>query len=794
MKSYIKKFSEIELKDIPEVGGKNASLGEMFSKLGTMGITVPDGFSTTAAAFDEFLTLNALHKPLAGLLENLDRKSFSNLDTIAEEARKLMLAADLPADFCSAVKQAYKVLAGNQPLAVAVRSSATAEDLPQMSFAGQHETFLNVSGEEAVLEAVKKCFASLFTERAIKYREDNNVPHLKIALCVGVQAMVRSDKACSGLVFTLDPESGFKDVIHISGVWGLGENIVQGAVIPDEFLVFKPTLIQDKNALIQKKLGQKSKMMVYGYEGSATIVNMPAPVEKQEQFVLNNDEIIQLARWSLTIEKHYNRPMDIEWAKDGFTKQIYIVQARPETVHSQRNPMVVKEYRLLSKREPIVTGEAIGMKVATGNARILHSVEEAASLQPGEIIVTEITSPDWDPVLKKAAAIITDKGGRTSHASIVARELGVPAIVGCGNATQKIINGEMITLSCCEGRTGNIYRGKINYVINEVDYSSIRKPDYTDVMLIAEDPENAFHLSFYPNDGVGLMRMEFIISHNIGIHPMALINFRELKDKAVKDKIEKLTHGYTEKENFFTDKLAEGIATIAAAFYPKDVIVRMSDFKTNEYANLLGGKAFEPVEQNPMIGFRGASRYYNNLYREGFRLECQAIRKVRNEMGLENVKVMIPFCRTLAEGNKVLAVMKTYGLEQGVNGLEVYVMAEIPSNVLLAGKFAKMFDGFSIGSNDLTQLTLGIDRDSAIISDLFDEQNEAVKDMISAMILEAKNAGVRIGLCGQAPSDFPEFARFLVEQGIDSISFTPDAILSGIENIKKAESNTMVLA
>lgn len=793
MNRYIKKFKEITINDLPVVGGKNASLGEMFSKLSGIGIAVPDGFATTASAFEEFLVSNSLRAPLADLMQALDKKTYHNLGEVAGKARSLILAAALPEKLKTAVINAYTELLEGEQVSVAVRSSATAEDLPEASFAGQHESYLNINGENALLVAVKKCFASLYTDRAVKYREDNGFAHEKIALSVGIQKMVRSDKACSGLGFTLEPESGFRDIIHLSGVWGLGENIVQGAVSPDEYFIFKPTLIQGKNPIIQKKMGEKSKTMIYGSGESETTVNTETPPEKRNQFVLSDKEIIQIAKWCMGIENHYNKPMDIEWAKDGITNEIFIIQARPETVQSQRNPMLVKEYKLLSRREAVVEGEAIGTKVAFGKARVLRSPEESGKVERGEIIVTEITSPDWDPILKNAAAIITDKGGRTSHASIVARELGVPAIVGCNNATQRIRDGEMITVSCCEGRTGFVYNGKVDFVINELDFSGIKKPDCTEVMLIAEDPEKAFQLSFYPNDGVGLMRIEFIISHSIQVHPMALINFNEIKDKTVKEKIGKLTQGFPDKEKYFVEKLAEGIATIAAAFYPKDVIVRMSDFKTNEYSNLLGGKDFEPLEENPMIGFRGASRYYNSLYREGFRLECEAVRKVRDEMGFTNVKVMIPFCRTIEEGNKVIAVMKGYGLEQNVNDLEIYVMAEIPSNVILADKFAKIFDGFSIGSNDLTQLTLGIDRDSAIISDLFNEQNEAVKEMIATMIREAKKAGSKIGLCGQAPSDFPEFAGFLVEQGIDSISFNPDALLKGIENIRKAELNTMVL-
>jgi pyruvate,water dikinase len=759
----------------------------MFSKLSLKGISVPDGFATTAYAFEEFLTQNALHSKLDDLMRQLDRSNYDNLSEIGARARALMLAGELSQNLQSSIVAAYKKLCDENDFEVAVRSSATAEDLPQASFAGQHESYLNIKGKTALLNAVKKCFASLYTDRAIKYREQNGFAHQKVALSVGVQKMVRSDKASSGVIFTLEPESGFRDIIHMSGVWGLGENIVQGTVTPDEFLAFKPTLLQSKNAIIQKKLGTKAKTMIYNFDENESIINTDTPREKQELFVLNDEEIMKLAHWALLIENHYQKPMDIEWAKDGITGEIFIIQARPETVHSQRNPLLVKEYKLLEKGIALVQGEAIGSKITTGVARILKSPDEADKLQAGEIIITDTTSPDWDPILQKASAIITNKGGRTSHASIVARELGVPAIVGCANATDKIRDGEMITVSCCEGKTGFVYQGKLNFEVTDLDFSSIKKPETTEVMLIVGDPDKSFELSFYPNDGVGLMRIEFIITHSIQIHPMALVKFNELKDAAVKQKIEELTHHYPDKEKYFVDQLSQGVATIAAAFYPKDVIVRMSDFKTNEYANLIGGKDFEPKEENPMLGFRGASRYYNDLYKEGFRLECEAIKKVREDMGLTNVKVMIPFCRTIEEGNKVIAVMKRYGLEQGVNDLEIYVMAEIPSNVILAEKFAKIFDGFSIGSNDLTQLTLGLDRDSAIISSLFSEQNEAPKEMIATMIAKAKKAGTKIGLCGQAPSDFPEFARFLVEVGIDSISFNPDALLKGIDNILKAE-------
>lgn len=789
MDEYIKAFNKIGIEDISTVGGKNASLGEMYSKLSSKGIAVPDGFAITAFAFEVFLTENELHARLNELMLQLDKHHYSNLSEMGAQARQLLLEGQFSKALELAIVQAYKKLCGTDYVEVAVRSSATAEDLPQASFAGQHESYLNIKGEAALLLAVKQCFASLYTDRAIKYREDNGFAHLKVSLSVGVQKMVRSDKACSGVGFTLEPESGFRDIIHLSGVWGLGENIVQGAVTPDEFFIFKPTLLQGKNALIQKKLGEKALTMIYSDKAETSIVNIATPIEQQEQFVLTDKEITTLAHWALTIENHYQKPMDIEWAKDGISGEIFIIQARPETVHGQHNPILVEQYQLTSRGNLLTQGNAIGEKIATGVARLLQSPKEGHKLQPGEILVTDLTSPDWDPILKNAGAIITNKGGRTSHASIVARELGVPAIVGCGDATQKIIDGAIISVSCCEGKTGFVYEGRLDYTITAINFSSIKKPQTTEVMLIVGDPDKAFQLSFYPNDGVGLLRMEFIITHSIQVHPMALVQFDALEDEAVKQKIDRLTHHYADKEKYFVDKLSEGVATIAAAFYPKDVIVRMSDFKTNEYANLLGGSQFEPKEENPMIGFRGASRYYHELYREGFRLECEAIRKVRDDMGLTNVRVMIPFCRTIEEGNKVIAVMKRYGLEQGVNNLEVYVMAEIPSNVILGEKFAAIFDGFSIGSNDLTQLTLGIDRDSSIVSDLFNEQDEAAKAMISTMIAKAKHAGVKIGLCGQAPSDFPAFAHFLVAQGINSISFNPDALLKGIENINHAETN-----
>jgi len=788
MPEYILKYSNINATDISKVGGKNSSLGEMFNHLSSKGINVPDGFATTSAAFWYFISYNKLGDRLKGLLADLDRKGYTNLKETGAQARALFLSAQFPPDLASEIIAAYATLCNGEDIQVAVRSSATAEDLPEASFAGQHESYLNINGKGALIDAVQKCFASLYTDRAIKYREDNGFDHSKVALSAGIQKMVRSDKACSGVGFTLEPESGFRNIVHISGVWGLGENIVQGTITPDEFLVFKPSLRAKKKAIIQKNLGEKSLTMIYAADNQeSTTINIDTPEELTEKFVLTDDEVTTLANWAMIIEDHYGKPMDFEWAKDGLNGNLYIVQARPETVHSRQTDLKIEEYKLTEKGKVIVTGEAIGSKIISGIARILHSPQDGDKLKPGEIVVTELTSPDWDPILKNAFAIITNKGGRTSHASIIAREIGVPAIVGTDNGTTAIKDGDVITVCCAEGEIGSVYEGALKWEEMTFDVNDIQMPEHTQPMLIVGDPEKAFKLSFYPNNGVGLMRLEFIINDAVRIHPMALIKFDEITDKDTKRKIEALTDQYPNKEQYFIDKLSQGVATIAAAFYPKDVIVRMSDFKTNEYANLLGGKDFEPLEENPMIGFRGASRYYNPLYKEGFRLECEAMKVVRDEMGLTNVKLMIPFCRTVEEGKKVINVMQGYGLTQGVNGLEIYVMAEIPSNVIQAEDFAEVFDGFSIGSNDLTQLTLGIDRDSAIIADLFSEQNKSAKTMIAMVIEKAKKTKTKIGLCGQAPSDYPEFAQFLVEQGIDSISFNPDALLKGIENICKAE-------
>jgi len=787
MEALVKSFSEISIKDVATVGGKNASMGEMMKHLSPQGINIPDGFATTAFSYWTFQDFNNLWEPLEKLMEGLDRHQFSNLKETGAAARKLILGAEIPDFIAKAVKDEYARLCTNGPASVAVRSSATAEDMPYASFAGQHESFLNVKGADKVVDTVLRCYSSLYTDRAIKYREDNGIEHNKVALCVCIQQMVRSDLACSGVGFTLEPESGFRDLVLISGTWGLGENIVQGSIEPDEYYVFKPTLEAGKQAIIQRKIGSKQLTMKYA-DNTGEIVNVQTPDDQQCQPVLTDAEILQLATWGVLIEKHYKCPMDIEWAKDGLDNKLYMVQARPETVHSRETGHEAFEYHLKEKGQALLHGQAIGSMVVTGIARVLTSPAEGDKLKNGEIIITHTTSPDWDPLLKKAGAIVTDSGGRTSHAAIVAREQHVPAIVGCGNATDVIKNGMVITVSCCEGKEGVVYEGSVPYEKIKVDFSDMKRPAKVKPMLIMSDPGQAFKLSAYPAEGVGLLRMEFIITHTIGIHPMALVHYPNLKDDIARKQIGDLTAGYDDEKRFFIERLSQGIATIAAAFYPREVIVRMSDFKTNEYAALLGGKEFEPEEENPMLGFRGASRYYHPAYKAAFGLECAAIKAVREEMGLANVKVMIPFCRTVAEGSKVLSVMEEYGLKRGENRLEVYVMAEIPSNVLLAEKFAMIFDGFSIGSNDLTQLTLGIDRDSNLVAGLFNEEDPAVESLLSEVIKRAIKCKRPVGLCGQAPSDLPAFTAFLVRNGISSISFNPDALLRGIDNIVAAES------
>lgn len=780
-------FNALSIAHVAEAGGKNASLGEMYNQLGALGIQVPDGFAVTAAAYRHFLEYNQLTDALTNTLQALDNTTLSNLAEVGKQCRDLLQQAAMPPLWQQAIVEAYRAFAatyGND-VSVAVRSSATAEDLPNASFAGQHESYLNIMGEQAVVDACKRCYISLFNDRAIKYRIDNGFEHMQVALSCGIQKMVRSDVGSSGVAFTIEPETGYQQAIYITGAWGLGENVVQGAVGPDEFLVFKPTLQQGHDAILKRHVGMKEKTMVYAADGSGTL-NVDTPEAKRKVLVLNDAEVLQLARWCLNIEQHYQQAMDIEWAKDGNTGNIYIVQARPETVHAQKDSTLITTYHLTEKGKELCRGKAVGSKIVSGRACIIQSLEDAPKLQQGDIIVADITNPDWNALLKKAISIVTNKGGRTSHASIVARELGIPAVVGTNNATEAIEDGQLITVNCADAETGFVYEGSVPFTEKTVSLTNI-PATATSPMFILADPDKAFALSFYPNKGVGLLRMEFIINNSIGVHPMALVQFDSLPDDNDKKEIAKRTRAFSDKRAYFTDTLARAIAQVAAAFYPNDVIVRMSDFKTNEYASLLGGKHFEPEEENPMIGFRGASRYYHPRYREGFGLECEAMRYVRDQMGLTNVKLMIPFCRTLEEGQKVLAVMQEHGLVRGQNGLEIYVMVEIPSNVILAEEFARLFDGFSIGSNDLTQLTLGIDRDSAIVSDIFNERNAAAKWMIATAIQKAKAAGVKIGLCGQAPSDYPEFAQFLVEQGIDSISFTPDALLKGIENIVAAE-------
>lgn len=790
MTNFIQPFNRLSMKDLAKVGGKNASLGEMISALSPLGVSVPDGFAVTVEAYRSFLAHNQLDVPLQQSLDKLDRKTLSNLSETGAQCRKLIENADLPDDVAHAIKEAYNGLVEEEgKVTFAIRSSATAEDLPTASFAGQHDSFLNVSGIKHVLEAVKKCYISLFNDRAIKYRSDNGFADMQVGLSVGIQRMVRSDKGSAGVIFTIEPENGNENLIYVTGAWGLGESVVQGAVNTDEFYLFKPALEKQKLPIVYRNMGSKQQMMIYGKGGGKDTQWKETPPSLRDQYVLSDEEVALLGQWSLAIEKHYQNPMDIEWAKDGLTEQIYIVQARPETVHSHHRNIVLKEYKMSTNDEPLLTGKAVGRAIVSGEVRIVKSLADGVKVKTGDIIVADITNPDWNALLKKAVSIVTNQGGRTSHASIVARELGIPAVVGTLAATEKLTDGQVVTVSCAGGDEGLVYEGKQKWEEKETALESVANTKVSPMFILA-DPQKALSLATYPNSGVGLMRMEFAISNSLQVHPMALVKYDELPHDNEKKQIDALTRHYTDKKQFFIDKLAESVGLVAAAFYPKEVIVRMSDFKTNEYAKLLGGKLFEPEEENPMLGFRGASRYYNERYAEGFGLECAAIKKIREEMMLDNIKVMIPFCRTVEEGQKVLETMARFGLKRKQHGLEVYVMAEIPSNIILADQFADLFDGFSIGSNDLTQLTLGLDRDSAIVSSLFNENNEAVLYLISQLIKVAHAKGVKVGLCGQAPSDYPEFARFLVENGIDSISFNPDAIIRGIENIAAAEKDS----
>ena len=794
---FIRRFQEIGIEDVPLVGGKNASLGELLRELAPKGIQVPNGFAITADAYWELIRGAGIEGKLKEILSGLDTRDTENLRQRGSAARHAIMGAPLPEELREAILSAYRELGNGAvgPLDVAVRSSATAEDLPDASFAGQQETYLNVQGDQALLDSCKRCFASLFTDRAISYRHDKNFDHLKIGLSIGVQRMIRSDLAASGVMFSIDTETGFPDAVLIEAAYGLGENVVQGAVNPDEYYVFKPTLRKNYRPILQKILGSKEYKLIYDIGGSKMVKNVPVSPADRARFAMTDDEILILARWACLIEDHYTRkrgqytPMDMEWAKDGRTGDLFIIQARPETVHSQKQFNALEVHRLKEKGRILVQGRGVGEKIADGPVRVVRSARNLQDVQSGDILVTDKTDPDWEPTMKKARAIVTNRGGRTCHAAIVSRELGLPAIVGTGNATEALKDDQIVTVSCAEGDIGFVYEGSLEHEVQTMDLRDLPRPK-TKVMMNIGNPQEAFRLAAMPNDGVGLAREEFIISNYIKIHPMALLDYDRLDDLAVRAEIDRITSGYENKPQFFIDKLAQGVAMIGAAFYPKDVIVRLSDFKTNEYANLIGGKNYEPVEENPMIGFRGASRYYDPRYRAGFALECQAMKKVRDEMGLTNVKLMIPFCRTVEEGHRVLQEMEQHALKRGVNDLEVYVMCEIPSNVILAGEFAEIFDGFSIGSNDLTQLVLGVDRDSEIVAHVFDERNAAVKSMIASVIRAVKAKGKKIGICGQAPSDYPEFAAFLVELGIDSISLNPDAVLKTTLKILEMEAST----
>lgn len=792
---YARWFRDLSIADVPLVGGKNASLGEMFRELASKGVKVPNGFAITANAYryvlDNANAWPALHKALDGL----DINDVDDLARRAHDAREIVYGAPMPGDLAGQITDAYRQLQNEYgpQLTVAVRSSATAEDLPTASFAGQHETFLNVVGEAKLLDTVRRCFASLFTDRAIRYRVDNGFDHFKVFLSVGVMKMVRSDLASSGVIFTLDTETGFRDVVFVTGAYGLGENVVQGTVDPDEFYVFKPTFVKGRRAVLRRSLGGKEVRMVYASAaGRETTRNVPTPKEDQRRFCISDDEVLRLADAAIKIEDHYSAkadhpmPMDIEWAKDGIDGELYIVQARPETVASQKSSHVLEEYRLKGEGVSLATGRAVGDKVATGTARVITDVSQLNQFRPGEVLVADTTAPDWGTVMKTASAVVTNRGGRTCHAAIVARELGIPAVVGCDNATETIRTGDDVTVSCATGDVGRIYAGKIPYDTLKTDVSALPRPQ-THLMVNLGNPEVAFKTCFLPNDGVGLARMEFIVAEHIKVHPMALVHPEKIDDLEVLAEIARLTRGCQRPADYFVRRLSEGVGVIAAAFYPKPVIVRMSDFKTNEYASLLGGRWFEPEEANPMIGFRGASRYAHPAYADGFALECQAMKRVREDMGLTNVKLMIPFCRRIEEAERVLEAMGRHGLWRGENGLEVYVMCEIPNNVVQVDAFARLFDGFSIGSNDLTQLVLGVDRDSEIVAFDFDERDPGVKAMIWQAVVGARRNGRHCGICGQAPSDYPEMAEYLVEIGIDSISLNPDTILRTTLHILEVE-------
>ena len=805
--NYILPLHEVGMQDLHKVGGKNASLGEMLQNLSTLNISIPGGFVITVDAYRQFLTFNELDKIIQHIINSIDFSSIESLRRGGQQVRLLIRNGRFPKDMSETIIAAYAELSSkyNQEYTdVAVRSSATAEDLPDASFAGQQETFLNVHGPASLMDSVRNCFASVFTDRAISYRNSFKYDHFTVGLSVGIQKMVRSDLGSSGVAFSIDTESGFKDVVVINGSYGLGEMIVQGSVSPDEYIVFKPTLEKGFNAIIEKKLGVKDKMMIYGDKPDERVKVIPTEKGFQNRFCLSDEMIVRLARWVCSIEKYYSAlkgkwtPMDVEWAVDGLTKELFIVQARPETIHSQKAPDTIVEYHINDAQRAekvLIKGIAVGDKIGAGKVNILFSLDkrviEGHEFNEGDVLVTDITDPDWEPIMKKASAIITNKGGRTCHAAIVARELGVPAIVGCGNATEVLAEGTMVTVSCAEGEHGIVYDGEISFdkkVYSLADIPAVRTP----IMLNVASPSVCFQFASLPAKGVGLAREEFIINNYIKAHPLALLNHKKLNDTALSKEIEKLIVGYDTEEEYFVKKLAHGISKIASAYYPNKVILRFSDFKSNEYFNLLGGNHFEPVEENPMIGWRGASRYYAEKFKPAFGLECKAIKQVREVLGLQNVVVMIPFCRTVEELKKVYAVMEEFGLKRGEKGLEVYLMAEIPSNIILADEFAKLIDGFSIGSNDLTQLVLGLDRDSSLVADLYDERNPAVLSMISSLIKTAKANNVKVGICGQGPSDHPDFAQFLVKEGIDSISVTPDSFMKTVQAIAQIEAEMQV--
>ncbi len=798
-KKFVLWFDEVGKDDIGLVGGKNANLGEMYQNLTKAEsktfegerIQVPYGFAVTAYAYRYFVEKNGLDAKIRETLSNLNTNDIKQLEAVGQKIRDLITSSVFPQELNDAILSAYKELAfrlqsESENVDVAVRSSATAEDLPDASFAGQQESYLNIVGEHNLLEAIKKAFASLFTNRAISYRVDKNFDHFQVALSVAVQKMARSDRGASGVMFTLDSDSGFRDVVLINGSWGLGEFVVKGIVNPDEFVVFKPTLRDSFDAIISKKMGSKEKKLIYATDGSAATKEIQTTPNERQMFVLRDDQVLRLARWGVIIEEHYQKAMDIEWAYDSVEDRLYIVQARAETVQSKKNLNSIEEYILEEHGNILASGASVGRKIGQGRARFIKDPSQLSDFQKGEVLIAEITDPDWEPIMKIASAIVTNSGGRTSHAAIVSRELGIPAIVGCTDATSEIATGQDITVSCADGDVGNVYEGILKFHIDTTDLTNFQLPR-TAVKMIVASPDLVFNYAFIPNKGVGLAREEFIISNFIKIHPNALIDYEKLEDTDVKKQIDELTTGYENKVEYYIDKLSYGIAMIASAFYPNEVLLRFSDFKSNEYANLVGGKLYEPIEQNPMIGWRGASRYTDPAFSRAFALECEAVKKVRNHMGLTNLKVMIPFCRTPDEGRKVIEEMNKNGLHKGENGLEVWVMAEVPSNILLVDEFADIFDGFSIGSNDLTQLTLGLDRDSKLIAHIGNENNGAVHELIHQLIQKAHAKGKKVGICGQGPSDFPELAEFLVREGIDSISLSPDTVLKTSLKIKEVE-------